>query len=144
MHCNNCCDDIVDILLVRKRGLVPTWCQVICNHRADSLQLVSDRFALWDFQRKSHDSDVIMSTAMSQITGVSIVYSTICSGADQRKHQNSASLTFVRGIHRWPVDSPHKAPVTRKMFPFGDVIMNWAYFTDQVPETWNPPRRLSC
>ena len=43
--------------------------------------------------------------------------------ADQRKHQSSASLAFVRGIHRWPVNSPHKWPVTRKMFPFYDVIM---------------------
>ena len=59
----------------------------------------------------------------SQITGVSIVYSTVCSSADQRKHQNSASLAFVRGIHRWPVNSSHKGPVKLKMFPFDDVIM---------------------
>ena len=45
------------------------------------------------------------------------------SGADQRKHQSSASLPFARGIHRWPVKSPHKWPVTRKMFPFDDIIM---------------------
>ena len=44
-------------------------------------------------------------------------------GADQSKHQSSASLAFVRGIHRWPVNSPHKSPVTRKMFPFDDVII---------------------
>ena len=44
-------------------------------------------------------------------------------GTDQRKHQSSTSLAFVRGSHRWPVDSPHKWPVTRKMFPFDDVIM---------------------
>ena len=43
--------------------------------------------------------------------------------ADQRQHQSSASLAFVRGIHRWPMDSPHKGPVTGKMFPFDDVIM---------------------
>ena len=43
--------------------------------------------------------------------------------ADQRKHQRSASLAFVRGFHRWPVNSPHKGPVTREMFPFDDVIM---------------------
>ena len=43
--------------------------------------------------------------------------------ADQRKQQSSASLAFVRTIHRWPVDSPHKGPVTRKMFPFDDVII---------------------
>ena len=45
-------------------------------------------------------------------------------GADQRKLQSSVSLAFVRGIHRWSVDSPHKGPVTRKIFPFYDVIMN--------------------
>ena len=70
-----------------------------------------------------HCSDVIMSAMASQITGVSIVHSTICSAADQRKHQSSASLAYVRGIHRWPVNSPHKGPVTRKMFSFDDVIM---------------------
>ena len=47
--------------------------------------------------------------------------------ADQRKHQSSASLAFVRGIHRWPVNSPHKGPVTQKMFPFDDVIMKYGY-----------------
>ena len=71
----------------------------------------------------------------SQITGVSIVCSTICSGADQRNHQSSASLAFVRGIHRWPVDSPHKGPITRKMFPLDDVIMNWIFFLTQTIKT---------
>ena len=42
---------------------------------------------------------------------------------DQRKHQSSASLAFVRGIHRWPVNSPHKWPVTRKMLPYDDINM---------------------
>ena len=42
------------------------------------------------------------------------------SDADQRKHQSSASLAFVREIHRWPVNSPHKWPVTLKIFPFDD------------------------
>ena len=74
---------------------------------------------------KSHYSDVIMSTMMSQITSVSIVCWTICSGADQI-HKSSASLAFVRKIHRWPVDSPHKGPVTRKMFPIDDVIMHYS------------------
>ena len=49
-------------------------------------------------------------------------------GADQRKHQSSASLVFVRWIHRWPVNSPHKGPVTRKMFPFDDVTKLHANF----------------
>ena len=63
-----------------------------------------------------------MGAMASQITGVSIVCSTLCSGADQRKHQSSTQLAFVRGNHRWPVDSPHKGPVPRKMFPFDDFI----------------------
>ena len=70
-----------------------------------------------------HYRDVIMSAISTQITGVSIVCAIVCLGADQRKHQSSASLAFVRGIHRWPVDSPHKGPVTQTMFPFDDVIM---------------------
>ena len=70
-----------------------------------------------------HYSDVIMGTVASQITSLTIVYSTVYSGADARKHQSSASLAFMRGIHRWPVNSPHKCPVTRKTFPFDDVIM---------------------
>ena len=70
-----------------------------------------------------HYGDVIMGTVASQITGLTIVYSTIWSDAAQRKHQSSALLAFVRGIHRWPVNSPHKWPVTRKMFPFDDIIM---------------------
>ena len=65
-----------------------------------------------------HYSDAIMSAIASQITGVSIVYLTGCSGADHRKHQSSAPLAFVTEIHRWPVNSPRKEPVTRKMFPF--------------------------
>ena len=67
--------------------------------------------------------DVIMSVIASQITSLTIVYSTVYLGADQRKNQSSASLAFVRGIHRRLVNSPHKGPVTRKMFPFDDVIM---------------------
>ena len=64
-----------------------------------------------------------MGTMAPQITGLTIVYSTIYSGVDHRKHQSSASLAFVRGIHRGPVNSPHKWPVTRKVFPSDDVIM---------------------
>ena len=70
-----------------------------------------------------HYSDVIMGAIASQITSLTIVYSTIYSGADQRKGQSSASLAFVRGIHRRPVNSAHKGPVIRKIFPFDDVIM---------------------
>ena len=72
-----------------------------------------------------HYGDVIMGTIASQITSFTIVYSTVYSDADQRKHQSSASQAFVREIHRGPVNSPHKWTVTRKMFPFDDVIMIW-------------------
>ena len=75
----------------------------------------------------THYSDAIMGAMASQITSLMIVYSI----ADQRKHQSPASLAFLRGIHRSPVNSAHKWPVTRKMFPFDDVIM-------QI-ETWNIP-----
>ena len=57
----------------------------------------------------SYYNDVIMRAMASQITSLTTVY--------------SASLAFVRGIRRWPVNSPHKGPVTRKMFPFDDIIM---------------------
>ena len=73
---------------------------------------------------KLHYNDAIMGAIASLITSFTIVYSTVYSDADQRKHQSSASLAFVWGIHRGPVNSPHKWPVTRKMFPFDDVIMN--------------------
>ena len=65
-----------------------------------------------------------MSTMASQITGVWIDYTNLCSGADKRKHQSSPSLAFVRGNHRSPVDYPHKGPATRNMFPFDDVTMS--------------------
>ena len=70
-----------------------------------------------------HYIDVIMVTMASQITSRMVVYSTVYLSAAQRKHQNSASLALVWGIHRWPVNSPHKGPVTRKIFPVDDVIM---------------------
>ena len=71
----------------------------------------------------SHNSSSIMSVMASQITGVSIVCSTVCSSTDQRKHQSSASLAFVRGIHRWPVDSPHQGAVTPKRVLFDAIMM---------------------
>ena len=70
-----------------------------------------------------HYSDAIMSVMASQITCLTIVYSTVYSGIVKRKHQSSASLAYMRGIQRWQVNCPHKGPVTRKMFPFDDVIM---------------------
>ena len=69
--------------------------------------------------------DVRIGAMASQITSLTIVYSTVYSGADQSTHQSSASLAFVWGIHWGPVNSPHKGLVTGKMFPFDDVII-WA------------------
>ena len=71
-----------------------------------------------------HYDDVRMGAIASQITSLTIVYSTVYSGADQCKHQSSASLAFVWWIHWGPVNSPHKWPVARKIFPFDDVIMD--------------------
>ena len=78
-----------------------------------------------------------MDTIASQITSLAIVYSIVYSSAVQRKHQSSASLAFVWGIHRGPVNSPHKGPVTRKMLPFDDVIMFIVVFCGQKQD-------LSC
>ena len=75
-----------------------------------------------------HYNEVIMSAISSQITSITDVYSTVYSGTDERKHQSSALLAFLRGIHRSPVNSPYKRPVTRKMFPFDDVIMFTSLF----------------
>ena len=93
------------------RNLAPKW-------------LISAWFPMIAQHALVHCNDIIMSAMASQITSVSIACSAICSGADQRKRQSSASLAFVRGIHRWPVDPPRKGPVTRKLFLFDDVIMN--------------------
>ena len=94
----------------------------------------------------NHYTDVIMSTMASQITRLTIVYSTVYSDADQRKHQSSGSLAFVRWIHRWPVNFPHKGSVTRKMLPFDYVTINQFY--DHKGTNWNPrtifPNRNVC
>ena len=89
----------------------------------------------------SHYCDAIMGTVASQITSLTIVYTTVYSDADQSKHQSSASLAFVWGIHRGPVNSPHKWPVTRIMFPFDDVIMD---DESEVPSTLSPMPPWDC
>ena len=83
---------------------IPVQCPCPCPHGSS---------------RSCHYNDVMISEMASRITSLTIVYS----GADQRKHQSSASLAFVRGIHRRTVNSPHKGPVTRKLLPFDDVII---------------------
>ena len=66
--------------------------------------------------------------SLEMVSQMAMVCSTVCSSADQRKHHSSASLAFGRGIHRWPVNSPDKGPVIRKMFPLDDVIMETRLF----------------
>ena len=90
------------------------------HHHACTRRISQSDIILWI----KHYGDVTMDATESQITSLTVVYSTVYSDADQRIHQSSVSLAFVRGIHRGPVgNSPHKWPVTRKMFPFDDVIM---------------------
>ena len=101
------------------------------NHKMDQHAWGKWLIDIIKCQWTSHYSDVIMGVMASQITSLTFIYSSVYSGANQRQHQSSVSLAFVRGIHRWPANSPHKGPVTPKMFPFDDVIMHlqaWSSF----------------
>ena len=97
-----------------------------------------------------HYSDVIMGTMAFQITSLTIVYSTFYSGTNQRKHQSSTSLAFVRGIHRSLVNSPHKGPVMQKMLPFDDIMFStrngWeAFLVNFCPlENYKPKPWFKC
>ena len=103
---------------------VPTICTIIKYHAHTQHCFSSDSYCV---ESRDHYSDAMMGAMSSLITSLTSVYSTVHSCADQRKYQSSASLAFVWGIHRRPVNSPHKRPVMRKMFPFDDVIMTLAY-----------------
>ena len=112
-------------------GPINSSASVFCDKRA-TIFFISSLIS-------QHHDDVIMSKMKSQITSLMIVYSSVYSGADQRKHQSSASLAFVREIHRGPVISPHKGPVTWKIFPFDDVFMFRSF---QLHSELMPPTRL--
>ena len=118
---NNCC------WLLATWGQV--WVHISCNR---TCQHCKHGDHIWVFSligfHLAHYNDVTMGSMASHITSLLIVYSAVYSGADERKHQSSASLAFERGIQRGPVNSPHKWPVKRKMFPFDDVIMVWFDF----------------
>ena len=107
-----------------------------CNHKATFYLIVSETKLY---------CDVIIGAMAPQIAILTIVYATVHSGINKRKHQSSVSLAFVREIHRWPVNSPHKWPVTRKMIPFDDIIRNmqsWNIFksqTDNFCYLWMDP-----
>ena len=109
--------DCFTLLVAVGRSVATVWLSYP-NTDQGTLHMWSMPYNHW-----CHYNDVIMGAMASQITSLTIVYSTVYSDADKRKHQSSASLAFVRGIHRWPVNSLHKWPVTRKMFPIDDVIM---------------------
>ena len=117
----------LDCLWSKEEGLEVVYVEWFIKHRCiESRGRVRNSYRRrgafmprWMSMTSYHYNDVIMSAMASQIPSLTIVYSTIYSGADQRKHQSSASLVFVRRIHRWPV----KRPVTQKMFSFDDVIM---------------------
>ena len=101
----------------------------------------------------THYNDIIMSTMAFQITGVSIVYSTICSGTDQRKYQSSASLAFVRGIHRWPVNSPSQYKDNLSRYGYShyndekvvrpSFLYNGNPYIGKAPWYWDSPRILA-
>ena len=86
-----------------------------------------------------HYGDVIMTAMASQIASLTMVYSTVYSGADKRNIKVPSYWPFVRGIYRRPVNSPHKGPVTRKMFKFDDVIMRKTSLHVE-----HPPMYLKC
>ena len=104
------------------------------------LQLIKHHDIAW------HYNQVTMTAMASQIISISIsaVCSAVGSDADQRKHQSSASLAFQRGIHRWPVNSSHQRPVTRKMFPFDDVIMETMQISVGLTEQWFNQDQYLC
>ena len=102
------------------------WIHLVKYYIPSRVQMPRDHWirCIFILHEKINYSDIIMIVMVPPITGVSIVYPTICSGIDQRKHQSSASLAFVRGIHQWLVNCPQEGPVTWKMFPFDDIIMS--------------------
>ena len=105
---------LVDIYwksITRKSRLISRiYCvQVSIDSRADTPSL--------------HYNDVMMSAIASRITSLTIVYSTVCSRRRSKKTSKIRVTGLCEGIHRWPVNSPHKGTVTRKMFPFEDVIV---------------------
>ena len=115
------------------------WC---IKYQATSKMLTVSTWVILPIDiLQTHYDDVIMTMLASQITSLTVVYSIVYSGVNQRKHQSPASLAFVREIHRGPVNFPHKWPVTRKMFPFDDVIM--IFYRQSVVISWLPVQYLT-
>ena len=97
----------------------------ICKQKTQYEHISSWEIMCFNWYWTFHYCDFIMCAMASRITSLIIVYSTVYSGADRRKHLRYASLAIVRWTHRWPVNSPHKGPVTREMIPFNDVTISW-------------------
>ena len=114
-----------------RSATVPRMCERSFN-LCSGYGLVSSGNRPFTWTNNDHYGDVIMSTMASQINSLTIVCWNVYSGADQRKHQSPASLAFVKGIYPWPVNSPHKWLVTRKMFPFDDVSVWPSSMTHRV------------
>ena len=76
-----------------------------------------------------------MTTMASQITSLTVVYSTVYSDADKKQTSKLCVTGLSVGNSPGPVNSPHKGPVTQKMFPFEDVIMWRGYEHHLVYET---------
>ena len=99
-----------------------TWIFHVLNWFQKNHICIFYHFSALRLHNWNHYSGVIMDAMTSLITGVSIVCSTVCLDADQRIHQCSASLAFVRGIHRWPVNhwvpTSLNAPGTKSIWLF--------------------------
>ena len=118
---------IAQIVLLSSRY---TNCLFAASYSADNMMIIANTTGCGTYDITVHYGDVIMGSIASQITSLTIVYSTVYADAAKRKHQSSASLAFVWGIHRGPVNSSHRWRVARKMFPFSDVIMYYSAWLD--------------
>ena len=119
-------------LLVYNTAILITWSSYLMRTFPGPMAL-ERRMWLFVWHATSYSYAYYGDGAMaSQITSLTTVYSNVYSGADQMKYQSSAWLAFVRGIHRWPVNSPHKGPVTRKICQFIDVVM----VNRSLPKYW--------
>ena len=122
LHCFHLC-----VYQIRSQTLA-----AICRNIGirDVFRIVSARETTYtSVYHPIHYSDVIMSAMASQITSLTIIYSTVYSGADQENTSKLCVTGLLWGIHWWPVNSPHKGPVTQKMFPFDDVIMSVIFYS---------------
>ena len=119
---------------------------ITANHPSASDSDLHDQCILYTQANRERHSYVLMSAMAPQTTGVSIV----CSGADWRKHQSPASLVFVRGIHRWPLESSHKGSVTWKCFHFMTSSRNvpWVWIIEAfvfcLSSKWWPKLLMLC